>query len=117
MVSIVPCLLLVCFGILSFAATTITTAQPRAVSEELLCTLAGGIFDKNFSLLGQGEKGETLVKDAANVYKFYATGRRHVQVCSRLRGRSALSLALSLSLCAALMGLSLFFTNHHVHVP
>ncbi|KAL6753605.1 hypothetical protein V8C86DRAFT_2438365 [Haematococcus lacustris] len=39
----------------------------------------GGLFDKNFSLLGTGDSGSVLMKEAGNCYKFYASGRRHVQ--------------------------------------
>mmetsp|Transcript_16388 Transcript_16388/g.35447 ORF Transcript_16388/g.35447 Transcript_16388/m.35447 type:complete len:430 (-) Transcript_16388:945-2234(-) len=39
----------------------------------------GGIFDRNFSLLGPGDSSEIMIKESANVCKFYASGRRHCQ--------------------------------------
>lgn len=41
-------------------------------------TFKGGIFDKNFSSLGPNSDA-VLMKDSFNIYKFYATGRRHCQ--------------------------------------
>ncbi|KAF5829670.1 hypothetical protein DUNSADRAFT_15669 [Dunaliella salina] len=42
----------------------------------------GSLLEKNFSLLGPGDsdkKEEPLMKEAFHCYKFYASGRRHVQ--------------------------------------
>lgn len=43
----------------------------------------GTLLDKNFSLIGDGEEGgqagNLLMKENSNLYKFYASGRRHCQ--------------------------------------
>ncbi|CAN8274057.1 unnamed protein product [Cochlearia groenlandica] len=43
--------------------------------------LKDSIFEKNFSLLGvgEGEDSPLLLKEATNVFKFYASGRRYCQ--------------------------------------
>ena len=43
----------------------------------------GSAIEKNFALVGPGdmEGGEVLLKDSADCYKLYASGRRFCQVC------------------------------------
>lgn len=40
----------------------------------------GGVFDKNFSLIGSGEAdAEPVMRESASLFKFYASGRRYCQ--------------------------------------
>lgn len=40
----------------------------------------GGIFDKNFSLIGTGDSdSELIMRESASIFKFYASGRRYCQ--------------------------------------
>lgn len=81
MIEIVSGLFLVSFVVNYFLGKKENEARVLAWAAKF--ATKGSIFEKNFSLLGVGdgkdEDSPLLLKEGANVFKFYASGRRYCQ--------------------------------------